>query len=185
MKKSGLILSILLITFGTVFSQGDEKEMTRKERRQARKEQQKRERDIALDYYQKLMKKNNWVIEAHTVYNENQESFVMNPTTNFVAVEENKVTVQLGFNHIAGWNGIGGVTLEGVVNNYKVNVQKNAVNVRLNAMGRGLGVVDLLIMVSPNGNARATISGNWGNRITFVGEMVPRDESRVYKGTTF
>jgi hypothetical protein len=53
----------------------------------------------------------------------------------------------------------------------------------MTAMGSGLGIVDIFLSVTGDGNGRVTVSGNWGDRITFQGKFVSLEESSVFKGT--
>jgi hypothetical protein len=151
--------------------------------RKAQKEEEKRKLTENLEKMKVLAENRSWVIEAHTVFEKGGRSFQMNPTINFVSVLEEEVTIQLSFNGIAGWNGVGGITLEGKIQKYQLQESKNSFNISMTAMGSALGPVDLLATISPSGNGRVTISGNWGDRITFAGDYVAYGESTVYKGT--
>jgi hypothetical protein len=180
----------MLISFDHLSAQQlqdpDTKSLSREEKKtlkKSKKEEENRARQEALSGYETIASEKAWVIEAHTVYNKGGGSFPMNPTTNFVRVNGDETTFQLAFNGIAGWNGIGGITLDGHVNKYVVSENKNAITISMLAMGPGMGPVDVLITVGPDGNGRATISGNWGERITFAGRFVPFEASRIFKGT--
>jgi hypothetical protein len=186
-----LILFIMLSMFLCLpgFAQVENPDMQnlskeeKKAMRKAQKEAEKRKRSENLELYEAIAEDKSWVIEAHTVFEKGGRSFPMNPTTNFVSVVEEETTIQLSFNGIAGWNGVGGITLEGNITKYQVQQTKNSINITMNAMGPGLGPVDLFARIGPNGNGRVTISGNWGERITFSGDYVAYENSRVYKGT--
>ena len=164
----------------------DTKSLTKEERkamRKAQKEEEKRKLAATLSEYKVFAENKTWVIEAHTVFEKGGLSFSMNPTINFVSVVGDEATIQLSFEGIAGWNGVGGITLEGNIQKYQVQESKNALTISMTAMGPGLGPVDLLATISPGGNGRVTISGNWGERITFAGQFVDYSESTIYKGT--
>jgi hypothetical protein len=148
-----------------------------------KKGEEERKRMEVLYLYKSIAESRSWVIEAHTVYNKAGQGFPMNPTTNFVSVRGDETTFQLAFNGISGWNGVGGITLEGHISKYNVTENTNTLTVTIMAMGPGMGPIDLLITVSPDGNGRATVSGNWGDRITFAGRFVPMEDSSIYKGT--
>ena len=193
MKNIPIILPLLVVTmlisFDHISAQQlqdpDTRSLSPEEKKalkKSKKEEENRARQEALSGYKSIAGEKDWVIEAHTVYNKGGRSFPMNPTTNFVRVNGDETTFQLAFNGIAGWNGIGGITLDGHINKYVVSENKNAVTISMLAMGPGMGPVDVLITVGPDGSGRATISGNLGDRITFAGRFVPYEASRIYKG---
>jgi len=164
----------------------DTKNLTKEERktmRKAKKEEDKRKRQEALIVFEQYAENREWVVEAHTVFNRQGESLQMDPTINFVGVNKEETTVQLSFNGLMGWNGVGGVTLDGKIGKYEHSNDGKSVNITMSAMGSGLGVVDIFLTISGDGNARATVSGNWGDRITFQGRFVSLQESKVFKGT--
>jgi hypothetical protein len=45
-----------------------------------------------------------------------------------------------------------------------------------------IGMYDIFLTVSPDGNASATIGGNWGGKLNYHGRLVPLGVSKVYKG---
>ena len=164
----------------------DTKNLSKEEKKalkKAKKEEEKRKREEALISYEKYAEAREWVLEANTVYGKRGESFQMNPTINFVGVDSENTTIQLSFDGLIGWNGIGGITLDGKIGKYQYSNDGKSVNIIMSAMGSGLGNVDIILTVSGDGNGRATVSGNWGERITFQGKFVSLAESKVYKGT--
>jgi len=189
MKSFSLFLIIGLISCTGLFAQTenpDSRNLTREEKKalkMAKKEEEARKREEALVRYRTIAQDKNWVLEAHTVFEKGGQSFMMNPSINFVSVIGDETTIQLSFNGIIGWNGVGGITLEGNTTKYEVNETKNSITITLTAIGSGMGPADLLVTVGSDGNGRATISGNWGQRITFAGNFMASEDSRVYKGT--
>ena len=128
-----------------------------------------------------------WVIETHTIYDREGMSYPVNPSINFVGVVEEMMVVQLSFLDIPGWNGVGGITMEGKVSDYAVK-GKEGKPITINARGAGavLGTVDLQISINSSGQASCTIrTATDGTRITFAGQYVNAAESTVYQGSTF
>ena len=190
MKKLVFLVFIFLITSNFSFSQVDNPEskpLTKEEKKalkNAKKEEKTRQKELALSTYTQLLHNKEWVVEAHTVYNKAGGSIQMDPTINFVGVKDDLVVVQLSFSNLIGWNGVGGITVEGKPGKYEVKSEKNAVSLRMSAMGSAMGPVDIFLTVSGDGTGRATVSGNFGERITFAGYFVSLNDSRVFKGTT-
>ena len=188
-KKLGSLLIVVLLIINTGWAQTenpDSKNLSKEEKKAlklAKKEEDARKREEALVNYQAIAENKMWVLEAHTVFEKGGRSFPMNPSVNFVSVEDDETTIQLSFNGILGWNGVGGITLEGKTTKYEVSESKNAITITMTAIGSGMGPVDLLVTVGSDGSGRATASGNWGERITFAGNFVSFEDSNVYKGT--
>lgn len=190
MKKLLFIFVFLFLSGTYIVAQTenpDTKELTKEEKKalkKAKKEEQKLLREEALSNFETHAENREWVIEAYMVFDKKGQSYPMDPNINFVGVNKEEATFQLSFNGIMGWNGVGGVTLDGKIGKYTINKSKNVLTISMTAMGAGLGLVDILMTVSGDGNGSATVSGNWGDRITFKGKFVPLAESTVYKGTT-
>jgi hypothetical protein len=181
-----LFLCFAIVSFGQT-ENPDTKNLSKEERkalRKAKKEEEKRKREVALQEFEKYADNKQWVVEAHTVFNKEGLSFQMDPNINFVGVDKDDVTVQLSFNGIMGWNGVGGVTLDGKIGKYEYQSDKKSVTIEMSAMGSSIGMVDIFITITGDGNGRANVSGNWGERITFQGKFVSLTESTVYKGST-
>ena len=126
-----------------------------------------------------------FVIEAHTVYDKYGESYNMSPSINFVLVNNEDGTIQLGFDQIVGWNGVGGITLDGKVRDYKVVEREGSLpSISFSMNGVSVGNVTLNVSVNSHGMATAVVNGNWGERITFRGQFRSLSESSIYKGNT-
>jgi hypothetical protein len=189
--KTALLLIFLTVCIAyTGYAQTenpDNKNLTKEEKkamRKAKKEEDKRKREEALKSFEKYAEMRAWVVEAHTVFDKQGQSYQMDPSINFVGVSNEETTVQLSFTGLMGWNGVGGVTLEGKIGKYEYSSDGKSVTITMSAMGSGLGIVDIFLSVTGDGNGRATVSGNWGDRITFQGKFVSLEDSSIYKGTT-
>ena len=103
---------------------------------------------------------------------------------NFVGIKGDEGALQLGFDGLIGWNGVGGVTIDGKVTKYEVKEGKNnsSPTVSLRFQGRGVGSASINVTLNSSGQASARISGDFGDRITFSGIIKSLDESTVYKG---
>lgn len=188
-KKLGTLLIVVLLASNTGWAQAenpDSKNLTKEEKKAmklAKKEEEARKREETLVRNKAIAENKNWVLEAHTVFEKGGQSFQMNPSINFVSVKGDEATIQLSFDGIIGWNGVGGITLEGKTTKYQVNDSKNSFTITMTALGSGMGPVDFLVTVGADGNGRATLSGNWGQRITFAGNFVSFEDSKIYKGS--
>jgi len=190
MKTATLFITLFIcISFGgnAQTENPDNQSLSKEEKkaiRKAKKEEDKRKREEALINYEKYAEAREWVVEAHTVFDKQGQSYQMDPSINFVAVTGEETTIQLSFTGLIGWNGVGGITLEGKIGKYEYSNDGKSVNITMSAMGAGLGIVDIFLTVMGDGNGRVSVSGNWGDRFTFQGKFVSLAESSIYKGTT-
>lgn len=180
-KMRILALSICLI-FGSLNESiaQDEKKLSRKERKEQKKQLQIEQKKAILE----LLYSKKWVIEAHTVFDRYNQSYQLSPTINFVGVNDKEGALQLGFDGLIGWNGVGGVTIDGNITKYEVKEgnEKSSPVLNLRFQGRGVGSATINVTVNSSGQAQARVSGDFGDRITFSGMIKSLDESSVYKG---
>jgi len=176
-----VFISFILFFSSTFLTQAqNEKKLSRKERKELKKQQRAEQKEALLQ----LLNSKAWVIEAHTVFDRYNNSFQLNPTINFVGVKGDEGAIQLGFNGLIGWNGVGGVTIDGNVTKYEIKEgkDKSSPSVNLRFQGRGVGSATINITVNSSGQATARVSGDFGDRITFSGNIISLDNSTVYKG---
>ncbi len=142
--------------------------------------------DSKIKLYTEIFEQKSFVLEANTVYSKKGRSFQMNSSINFVKLDEGVGVVQLAFDQLVGWNGVGGITLDGKVRNYKINKGDGSKmpSVQFDMNGT-LGWATVRINVNSSGMARADVdAGMSGDRVSFSGPLKPLKESSVYQGTT-
>jgi len=191
MKK--LIFTLVIFLLGTITYAQEEAmeqaEKSKKELRAEKKTAKKAERQAAnaeaLVKSNSLLASKQWVLEATRVYSKSGRSFNLDPNINFVSIQEKDGVVQLSFSGLVGWNGIGGITLEGNVTKYEVREPKKegtGASVKAFMMSAPRSV-DIEIRISSGSFADATIRSNTtSGRIRFTGQLVHPAESSVYKG---
>ncbi|MEN7547073.1 DUF4251 domain-containing protein [Rapidithrix thailandica] len=177
-----LLLGLMGLLLGCAKKQYDYvgKEITKREaKEQKQKEMQERKQEML-----EMLRQKKFALEAHTLYDRYSNSYPMNSATNFISVDSANAVIQFAFDGIVGWNGIGGVTLEGRVNHIEIKELKNSIAVDLRISGASSGFLTIGMSVMPNGNATSTVRGSFGGRFSFKGQVVSLDKSRVYKGST-
>jgi hypothetical protein len=178
MKKVVLSLIVVMISL-SAFTQ----QMSAQERKALRK----KEAAENLEKLRIFADERSWVIETHTVYDRQGMGYPVNSTLNFVAVVDDKVIVQLSFDEVPGWNGVGGITMQGNISKYEVKQKEGKpINITVRGSGAVMGTVDLQVSVNSSGQGNCTIrTATTSTRITFAGQYVNAAESRVYQGSTF
>lgn len=138
---------------------------------------------VAVD----ALKANDFVLEADRVDFKRGNFVYVQPSTNFVSYDGQRATVQLAFSHrMAGPNGIGGITVEGLASNIKFEEDKKGnVTYSMMVQGTGISAQVLIKMIKGTNKCTATVTPNFSsNRISFSGMLYPTEESNVYKGRT-
>lgn len=187
MKKSALVIALISLFAGGLFAEGGP---TKEEWKNMSKAEPKAYRQAELTKQQEetiaILESQKWVLEADRLQDRYGETYNIQSNINFIGVAEESATVQLGSSHHVGTNGVGGVTVDGRITKYDVKENKKANSgavVILHVSGTA-GHANVMIHVSPNGMASATLSGIDGTRLTYHGDIVALEQSRVYKGTT-
>ncbi len=175
-------MAVMLL--GAVGLQAQEKkEKLSKEERKAKRELAKEARTEAV---LAMIENQSFVLEAHSLFNRYGSRIFVPANVNFIALNDQELTIQVGNFGAIGNNGLGGFTAKGRVSSITVSEvdDKGRVNLRIEASTIGLGHTSILMEVAKDGSARATVTNNFGGRLTFQGDLFAPEESRVYEGLT-
>ena len=176
-----LITILLSLAVSMSLAQDDSKKKKKKT-----KEEKKQEAIELQEAIVQIAETRRWVLEAHTLYDRYGSAYPLTPTINFVGLDSVIATIQLSFEQLIGWNGIGGVTLDGKVTKHNVKPKKpgKGVGIQVRAVGQPQGSVDIFVEVSTDFSATVDFSTNTSTRLSFAGRFVPLEMSSVYKGAT-
>ena len=177
MKKQ--VIVSLLILFPVLFYAQDAK-LSKSEK----KEQKKVENDEQLKALYKIVESRQFVVEADQVYSSEGEIFNVMSSVNFFAVDSAFSTIQLSFVGLVGWNGVGGVTVDGRIDRFDINefVSDKPITLNGSIIPRSGGNAQFTMYVYSTGMANVTVTGNWGSSITFQGRLFTLADSKVFKG---
>ncbi|UBM61187.1 DUF4251 domain-containing protein [Candidatus Sulfidibacterium hydrothermale] len=195
MKKFVFILSFLLALAFVVpaGATAQTKALTKKEQRKLEKKKKKEERKkkslAQRKYYEKLLKDQRWVFQATRLYGPSGQLYNVSPDVNFVAVKDSMIILQFGFQNVIGWNGVGGVTAEGFLSQYKLNPGKNhkqAMTVSAHIRPKfGGGSPYFTMTIMDDGSADIAVTLNNGDLLRMGGQLYAPQNASVYKGVTF
>ena len=191
MKKIAYILNMVLVlvflSTGMVYSQNSR--ISRKEKRRLehlrKKKDHKKDLSISKQYYSNLLKKKYFVFTADFAVNDEGVSFVTNPQINFISVIGDSVTFQFGRIGRMGWNGVGGITAHGTVNEYKFNPgsKKGGMIVTSSAIMNGPALPpSFTLYVSDDGTAQLVLQTGRGEMVTLTGRIYAPQNSGVFEG---
>ncbi len=128
-----------------------------------------------------------FVLEANSVQLRNGSMIYVNASTNFISVKGNRAVVQISpSNYASGPNGIGGVTVDGVISGVEVRTGKNgSINYSMSVTGIGINAQVEISMMPGSNSATATVYPNFNfNTVWLRGDIVPYENSRVVEGSS-
>jgi hypothetical protein len=151
--------------------------------KQSKKEAKKAQRLADFQSIDTLLNFRTYVLEANYLKNTYGSLIVVASNINFIRVAGYNGVLQTGSDSRVGYNSLGGVTAEGSIGNYRISKDmKNLTHTVTFNLLTNIGNFDIIMYVSSDFNATATISGSTSGRLTWTGRMVPLNKSRVFKG---
>jgi hypothetical protein len=164
-------------------------ELSRKEQRalekQMKREQQAEEARQKAILVGKMVEYRWFVLEADQLRSKRGEVANVSSMINFIACDSVNGVIQIGSNSYVGYNGVGGITVEGSISNYEYSQDEKSgsYDITYNVKS-STGTYFVRMFVSADGRADATVSSTWPGRVNYVGYIVPPSLSKVYKGTS-
>jgi hypothetical protein len=153
--------------------------------KEEKKAMKKAEEEKTAKMVKEMVDNRLFVMEAHYVYATGGTRTSVNPTTNYIELNGNNITIQLSSTAgIGGPNGMGGVTADGTISKFTVTPfgkKKDGYNIDIITMTL-LGTLEVFMSVYPNGNADASVGGNRVGKVNFQGLMVPYEKAKTFKG---
>jgi len=163
-------------------------ELSKKEQRQLDKELKKElkaeEAAQQAAVVDAMVVYNRFVLEANTLKDKRGNSIQVSSKINFIASDSITGVIQVGSNTYIGSNGVGGITVEGPIADYKYTKnEKNGSYYITYYLRTPVGSYDVRITAFSDGRADADVSSTtWGDKLRYSGYLVPTGISRVYKG---
>ena len=133
------------------------------------------------------LRNQDFVLEADNVSFKNGMTRFVNSSTNFISVKGNRAVVQISpSDFAAGPNGVGGVTVDGMISGQEVRVDsKGRVTFSMNVMGIGINAQVEIYMFPGSNRATATVYPNFNsNTVWLDGQIVPYENSNVIEGSS-
>lgn len=182
MKKPIIILLAFIFSLGL---NAQEAQKSKKEKREERKQQELTQQNATRAQQESWVENKTFVLEASQVFGKKGSQYQLSPSTNFVYINGDQAIVQLSFNGLVGWNGVGGITIKGKITKYEYSTEKKnkPIYIQLGIQGSE-GFQDVTLWVSSSGNGEAQVTDMRGNRIRFTGKVLSLEDSKVYIGTS-
>ena len=133
------------------------------------------------------LKDSSFVFNTHQIIFNNGISTSVSSVTNFISLNKNRVVVQIAFDTpYIGYNGLGGITVEGHISTVKMRTDKKGfTRYEFYANGTGISARVELTLHPTNNSATAIISPNFNSKqLNLSGSISPLNKAYIYKGTT-
>ena len=133
------------------------------------------------------LRNQDFVLQADNIQFRNGNTVFVNSSTNFISVKGNRAVVQISpSNFSAGPNGVGGVTVDGMVTDQQVRTDsKGRITFSMNVMGIGINAQVEIYMYPDSNQASATVYPNFNaNTVWIQGTLVPYENARVIEGSS-
>jgi hypothetical protein len=183
MKTLRLNILLLLLISGLcgIFSNAYSQDV--KLNRQERKELKKAQRAANFQILDSLLNARRFVLEADYLQNKYGDRIPVFSSLNFIKVDGLQGVLQTGSTKGMGYNSVGGVTAEGNISLWKVHKNTRNLSYTLEfSILTAIGHYDVLLTVSSENFATATITGLGPGSLTWEGHLETLDNSRIFKG---
>ncbi|OHX66233.1 hypothetical protein NH26_07650 [Flammeovirga pacifica] len=183
-----LSASAINIVQDTTLSKKEQKALKKEQKRKA-KEQKKAEREafekLVNQQAQVAIDSQSFVLEATQLYDRKGRTVNVQSNINFLKVEGNTGVLQIGSAHLVGWNGVGGITVDGRISDWKVKKDEKTgrTRVEFNIMGSVLTARVTYDLDGTGNFCNATVNGVFSNgQLKMRGQLVPNNISSTFEG---
>lgn len=133
------------------------------------------------------MRNQDFVLQIDNVTFNNGNTVYVNSNINFLSVKGDRAVVQISPSNFApGPNGLGGVTVDGIISGYQITTDKKGrVNLTYNVSGIGLNAQIEVYIVPGSSSAQATVYPNFNSNTLWIsGTVVPYENADVMEGSS-
>lgn len=142
---------------------------------------------IAWLQAEQALKDSSFVIEADAVTFKYGTRVQVNSTTNFISMEGDRAVIQISPSYVYGGpNGVGGITVDGIVSNVSLTSDKKGrIHFSMYVTGRAVNATVSVTMTPGTNRAVVQVSPTFSsNDVRLEGYLVPAEHSRVFEGTS-
>jgi hypothetical protein len=177
-----LVSSFILLNVNDAISQ-DTKKLTKKERREV----QEKERENNLQKTLNLVNQLNFVLKTDYLIDKQGSQVTVDSKINFILIDTTNAVIQIGSGYDIGDNGVGGITAEGKMTDWKIKVNNRQKSIYLSFNLSTLKYrFNVVILIDSDGKSKAYLSSmKKGTSISFIGNIVPLRGSGIYKGSAY
>jgi len=149
-----------------ILSKKEQRKLAR-EHRLSEKHSEEEKRSEITEY---MVQNQRFILEADYISGRTGSRYPVSSTLNFIFVDSTDAVIQIGSPSGIGYNGVGGITIDGRVTKYELTEKQNkrgtSYSITMYVMS-SLGTYDIQLWVSQLGNADASIRGNFSGAVTY------------------
>ena len=183
MKKILLLAIVVILSAGIQKSFAQEKNVTKSEK----KAQKQKFEDAQWNQLKQIIDDKQFVFRGN-ILNSTKGTTTLNPKINFVSIQGDRALVQMASGFGGGQNGIGGYTIDGLIENYSVKTKGvgKGININFTVMPRvGQGVDSQPINININAfsfdSARLSIGSG---STSMQGDISTNADAKIFEGNT-
>jgi len=186
MRLINLIFICLFLVSGIFAQEVKTDKELKKEASLKKKEEKKAQIENQYLATGQLLDSKSFVLEAEYLNNRSGNRIPVSSILNFVKVDSIYGIVQIGSPQGIGYNGVGGVTAQGRIANWKLdkNDKRKTFDLYM-TLSCNIGVYDIEMSVNYLGYATVSLTGLRSGKLFFEGNLYPKNESSVYKGQSY
>jgi hypothetical protein len=186
MKNLANITGRLFLTFGLCWISISSNSQDIKLSRQEQKESKKNEMAANFKVLETLLESRKFILKSDYIQNDFGSRMYVLSSLNFIKVDSLNAVIQTGSSSGLGYNGVGGTTAEGHMDNWKLikNFTKLSYSIQFTLVTT-IGIYDINMSVNADNNAHATIRGLTPGMLIFEGHLQSINNSTIFKGQTF
>jgi len=185
MRWISVFLISLVLSCGLFAQNKETTKETKKEASQRKKDEKKAEIDRQYKQTTLLLEGKKFVLEAQFLKNNKGERVNVVSNLNFISIDSLSGVIQLGSNNRFGYNGVGGITVQGRIISWKFEKDDTRKNFYLTMTIQGnVDIYDISMSFDYSGYGTATLNGINTGKLTFEGNLLSREETTTFKGQT-
>lgn len=177
------MFSLVIYCQDNIMSKKELKELA-KEQKRSEQERLKREH---ISIVKSILEEQKFVLEADYINDGKGNRLPVSNTINFVVVDSLDAVLQIGSPYGHGWNGVGGITVEGNITRYDLDIIKGRRSTSYSlavVIMSSMGIFDIHFNVSETGMADATVRSTTSGQLRYSGKINPLKQSNVFKGSS-
>lgn len=185
--RGGFLILFVLFVNTSLFAQTKEE---RKEEKRIKKEQEVKQKQESTIRYMLLFEQQKFIFKAYG-FDADGTGYQLDSDVNFIAVDSVYSRLQIVIDNHITENGIntnklfGSVwnLIDGLIDNMTYKKAKNGLGFTAKAIfrkRRGASTGILIFNVSPEGDAKVSVTGLFREKLTFRGRIVPLKQNHIY-----
>lgn len=180
-----ILVTLMLLLFSSTFITTYAKDKEKKSEKEIKKEEEKVLELKKFAAAKTALDDMEFVIKAERLSFPNGRTINSDENTNFITASGDQTVVQIAFPNVGfgGFNGLGGITVDGRISNVKKSeTKKGNIILQYSALGSSLSAQIFITLLRDSNEVTVDVVPNFsGNRLIIYGTLYPSSKSSVYQ----